>query len=56
MYFDYTDHEYRTECLDGCGSLTIWMQSRVVADQAGKNHENAECHRWTLSQRMKEKG
>jgi hypothetical protein len=55
MQFEYTDHEYRTECLDGCGAVTVWMQSRMVANQAGKNHETALRHRWTVSQRMKEK-
>lgn len=53
MQFDYTDHEYRTECLDGCGVVTVWMQSVMVADQAGRNHEAAHFHRWTVNQRMK---
>lgn len=52
---DYSDHEYRTECLDGCGALTAWLQSRMVADQAGNNHENAQSHRWTVKERMKQK-
>jgi hypothetical protein len=27
----------------------------MVADQAGENHETAECHRWTVNERMKQK-
>ncbi len=54
MKFDYTDQEYRTECLNGCGLLTVWMQSRMVAIQAGNNHENSQHHSWNVEQRMKQ--
>ncbi|MHB1399567.1 MAG: hypothetical protein ACYDAI_15695 [Trichloromonadaceae bacterium] len=54
MKFEYTDQQYRTECLDGCGVLTTWMQSSMVADQAGKNHEHSQDHRWNVEQRMKQ--
>jgi|OpeIllAssembly_1097287.scaffolds.fasta_scaffold979483_2 hypothetical protein len=53
--FDYTDHEYRTECLDGCEAVTGWLYSRMIANQVGKNHENSLAHRWTVQQRMKQK-
>jgi hypothetical protein len=55
MQFEYSDHEYRTECLDGCGALTAWVQSRMAADQAGINHETAQCHGWAVCERMKQK-
>ena len=54
MKFEYTDQEYRTECLDGCGALTVWLQSSMVADQAGNNHENSEHHRTYIEQRMRQ--
>lgn len=54
MQFEYTDQEYRTDCIDGCGVLTDWLQSRMVADQAGNNHETEQHHRWTVRQRMKQ--
>jgi hypothetical protein len=54
MKFDYTDREYRTDCVDGCGSLTDWMESRMVADQVSKNHENSLSHRCAVKERMKQ--
>lgn len=54
MKFDYTDREYRTDCVDGCGSLTIWMVSRMVAEQVSNNHANSLSHRCTIKERMKQ--
>lgn len=53
MIFDFTDHEYRTDCIDGCGSLTDWLSSGNVANQVKNNHENSINHRCVVKQRMK---
>lgn len=53
MIFDFTDREYRTDCIDGCGSLTDWMVSGRVADQVSKNHENSINHRCVVKEKMK---
>lgn len=53
MDFDYTDHEYLPECTDGCGALTDWLQSKLVADQAGKNHEHEKGHVCVTRVRMR---
>lgn len=54
MEFDYTDHRYRPECKEGCGALTDWLQSRLVADQAGSNHQRERGHAWVVRVRMKD--
>jgi len=53
MDFDYTDHEYLPECTDGCGALTDWLQSKLVADQTGKNHHDEQGHAWVVRVRMR---
>jgi len=53
MIFDFTNRECRTECIDGCGSLTDWMSSGMVANQVRNNHENSINHRCVVKQRMK---
>lgn len=53
MIFDFTDREYRTDCIDGCGSLTDWLTSGMVANQVSKNHENSISHRCRIKERMK---
>ncbi len=55
MIFDFTDREYRTECVDGCGPLTGWLVSGMVADQVSKNHENSLNHRCAVKKRLKGK-
>jgi hypothetical protein len=53
MDFDYTDHEYLAECTDGCSAITGWLQSKVVAGQAGKNHEKEKGHKWVVRVRLR---
>lgn len=53
MIFDFTDREYRTDCIDGCGSLTDWLESGNVAIQVSKNHENSTSHRCVIKEKMK---
>jgi hypothetical protein len=54
MIFDFTDHKYRTDCIDGCGSLTGWMASGRVANQVSTNHENSVSHRCIVKKRTKQ--
>lgn len=54
MIFDFTDRKYRTDCVDGCGSLTGWMVSGMIANQVCKNHENSIHHRCVVKERMKQ--
>ena len=53
MEFDYTDYESLTVCTEGCGEITDWRQSRIVADQAVKNHEKEKGHKCLVRERMK---
>ncbi len=53
MIFDFTDREYRTDCIDGCGSLTDWLVSGIVAQQVSNNHENSTSHRCVVKEKMK---
>ena len=54
MQFDYTDYHYRVVCADGCGNLTDWIESRIVAEQVGKNHESETRHKWQVRERMQD--
>lgn len=54
MQFDYTDYHYRVVCPEGCGDLTDWIESRMVAEQAGKNHEVETRHKCQTRERMRE--
>lgn len=53
MDFDYTDHEYLPQCTDGCGAITGWLHSRMVAGEAGINHEKSKGHSWIVRERLK---
>ena len=53
MIFDFTDREYRTDCVDGCGFLTDWLTSGMVAEQVSRNHENSMSHRCAIEERLK---
>lgn len=54
MQFDYTDYHYRVVCSQGCGDLTDWIESRLVAEQVEKNHETLTHHKCQIRERMQE--
>lgn len=52
MDFENTDHEYLAECIDGCGEITGWLQSRHLAEQAISNHSKENAHKCQIKERI----
>ncbi len=56
MDFEYTDNEYLVECTEGCGVITGWLQSRLIAEQAINNHSKENQHKCQIIERMRPDG
>ena len=53
MESEYTDYEFLVECTEGCGEITGWLQSRIIAEQAIKNHAKENVHKCQIKERMR---
>lgn len=56
MDFEYTDTEYLVECTEGCGEITGWLQSRLIAEQVIHNHSKENAHKCQIKERTRPDG